>query len=353
MAKKKKRNKFPFILKIFLSILFLLLIIGGYVGYSYYQKIYSPNVKLGNNKTFLYIPTGSDFNDLVSILNREQLIVDMASFEWLAEYKNYKDHVKPGRYKIKNNMSNNELVNLLRSGEQEPVNLVIRGYRLKEELAGKIGANLEADSSSIMELLNSRAFAESYGFTPNNVLVMIIPNTYEFLWNTSPDEFFKRMAKEYKTFWTDERKDKAHEAGLTQTDVSILASIVQQESWKTDEMPVIAGVYINRLHKGMLLQADPTVVYAVGDFSLRRVLKKHLQFDSPYNTYLYEGLPPGPICIPWPKSIDAVLNYSKHQYIYFCAKEDFSGYHNFAKTGAEHERNAAKYRQALNKRKIK
>jgi UPF0755 protein len=161
------------------------------------------------------------------------------------------------------------------------------------------------------------------------------------------------MAKEYKAFWTEDRKNKAHDAGLTQTEVSVLASIVQQESWKLDEMPTIAGVYINRLNKGMLLQADPTVVYAVGDFSLRRVLKKHLLYESPYNTYLHEGLPPGPICIPGPKCIDAVLNYDKHNYIYFCAKEDFSGYHNFARTGAEHERNAARYRQALNKRKIK
>ena len=353
MAKKKKKSKFSFFIKLFLSIVLLLLIIGGVLGYSYYKKIYTPNVKLAESKSYLYIPTGSNFDDLISILNEEKMIVDMASFEWLAEYKKYKEKVKPGRYRIKNNMSNNELVNLLRSGEQEPIKLVLRSYRLKEELAGKIGANLECDSTSIMELLSSRAFAESYGFNPSTILVMIIPNTYEFYWNTSPDEFFKRMAKEYKAFWTEERKNKAHEAGLTQTEVSILASIVQQESWKTDEMPKIAGVYINRLKKGMLLQADPTVVYAVGDFSLRRVLKKHLAYESPYNTYIHEGLPPGPICIPWPGTIDAVLDYSKHQYIFFCAKEDFSGYHNFAKTNAEHEKNASKYQQALNKRKIK
>ena len=353
MAKKKKKSKVGFILKIFLSIVFLSILIGGYIGYSYYQKIYSPNVKLEQKETYLYIPTGSDYNDLVSILNEKQLIVDIASFEWLAEYKKYKDNIKPGRYKIKNNMSNNELVNLLRSGEQDPIKLVIRGYRTKEELASKVGANLECDSTSIMEMLSSRSFAESYGFNPATILVMVIPNTYEFYWNTSPDDFFKRMAKEYKAFWTEERKQKAHDAGLTQTETSILASIVQQESWKKDEMPVIAGVYINRLNKGMLLQADPTVVFAVGDFTLKRVLKKHLQYESPYNTYLHSGLPPGPICMPWPHTIDAVLNYKKHNYIYFCAKEDFSGYHNFARTGAEHERNAARYRQALNKRKIK
>ena len=181
----------------------------------------------------------------------------------------------------------------------------------------------------------------------------MIPNTYEFNWNTSADEFFARMAKEYKTFWNDERQQKAQNAGMTQTEVSILSSIVQQETYKIDEMPEVAGVYINRLKKGMRLQADPTVIYAVGDFTLKRVLKKHLETDSPYNTYLYAGLPPGPICIPWPKTLDAVLNYKKHQYMYFCAKEDFSGYHNFAKTLNEHEKNATRYRNALNKRKIK
>ena len=327
--------------------------IGGVLGYSYYQKIYSPNVKLNNTNTYLYIPTGSNFDDVISILNREKIVVDISSFEWLSEVKEYKDKVKPGKYRIANNMSNNELVNLLRSGKQEPVKLVLRGYRIKENLASKVGANLESDSASIMELFNSRAFSEKYGFNPENILVMIIPNTYEFNWNTSPEEFFDRMAKEYKSFWTEDRKEKAHNAGLTQADASVLASIVQQETIKTDEMPDVAGVYINRLHKGMRLQADPTVVFAVGDFTLRRVLKKHLAVESPYNTYLHEGLPPGPICIPWPKSIDAVLNYTKHQYLFFCAKEDFSGYHNFARTGAEHERNAARYRQALNKRKIK
>lgn len=353
MAKKNKKSKFSFILKIILSVFFLLLIIGGITGYSYYKKIYYPNIKTKNNKTFLYIPTGSNFNDLLKILSDDSLLLDASSFEWLAEQKNFNNHIKPGKYKLKNKMSNNELINLLRSGKQEPVNLIIRSFRTKEELAGKIGANLEVDSTTIIDLFESESFAEKYGFTKNSILVLIIPNTYEFNWNTSAEDFFSRMAKEYKTYWNDERQQRAKYAGMTQTEVSILASIVQQETYKTDEMPIVAGVYINRLKIGMRLQADPTVIFAIGDFTLKRVLKKHLETCSPYNTYLCAGLPPGPICIPWSKSLDAVLNYTKHKYIYFCAKEDFSGYHNFAKTLNEHEKNADKYRKALNKRKIR
>ena len=353
MAKKKKKSKKRFILKIVLSVFLLLLIVGGITGYSYYKKIYYPNIKTTNSKIYLYIPTGSNFNDLLKILSENGILSDVSSFEWLAEQKNYTNHIKPGKYKLNNNMSNNELINLLRAGKQEPVNVVIRGFRTKEELAQKIGNNLEADSCSVMDLLNSNSFSNEYGFNKENILVLFIPNTYEFYWNTSAEDFFSRMAKEYKTFWTNERQQQANDARMTQTEVSILASIVQQETYKADEMPVIAGVYVNRLHKGIRLQADPTVIFAVGDYTIRRVLKKHLEYDSPYNTYLHEGLPPGPICIPWQKSIDAVLNYKKHPYIYFCAKEDFSGYHNFAKTGAEHQKNAAKYQNALNKRNIK
>lgn len=215
MAKKKNKSKFGFTLKIILSLFFSLLIIGGITGYSYYKKIYYPNIKTSSNKHFLYIPTGSNFNDLLKILSDNSILLDASSFEWLAEQKNYTNHVKPGKYKIKNDMSNNELINLLRAGLQEPVNLIIRGYRTKEELAGKIGANLEVDSTTIIDSFNSESFAEKYGFTKNSILVLIIPNTYEFNWNTSAEEFFTRMAKEYKTFWNDERQQRANNAGMT------------------------------------------------------------------------------------------------------------------------------------------
>lgn len=351
MYAKKKKKKLIF--KVVAITVLSLIVISVVTGYSYYKKIYYPNVKLNKSINYLYIPTGSNFDDLLKILNDSALLIDNSSFEWLAEQKNFVNHVKPGKYRITNNMSNNELINLLRSGKQEPVNLVISSQRTKEDFVGRVAKNIEADSLSIIELLNSVGFTEKYGFSPENIMVLFIPNTYEFKWNTSADEFIGRMATEYKKFWTENRKELASNAGLTQTDISILASIVQQETYRTDEMPIVAGVYVNRLKKGMLLQADPTVIFAVGDFTIKRVLKKHLEYNSPYNTYKFKGLPPGPICIPKQKSIDAVLNYKKHNYLYFCAKEDFSGYHNFASNGAEHERNAAKYRNELNKRKIK
>jgi UPF0755 protein len=348
-AKKSGRR----IWKIILAIVGVCVIVGGVFGYSYYKKIYYPNISAGGQNEYLLIPTGSSYEDVLNILKKENILLDAGSFEWLAELKKYPSNVHPGRYKIHDGMSNNELVNLLRSGEQEPVDLVIHGVRTKYELAGKIGGVIEADSSEIIELLTNPDVADQYGFNKHNFMVMIIPNTYEFYWNTSGEEFLKRMASEYKAYWNEDRKSKAAHAGLSQSEVAVLASIVQQETVKPAEMPTIAGVYINRLNKGMLLQADPTVVFAVGDFTLKRVLHKHLEYDSPYNTYMYAGLPPGPICLATTITMDAVLNYEKHKYIFFCAKEDFSGYHNFAETNAEHERNARKYREALNKRKIK
>jgi len=214
-------------------------------------------------------------------------------------------------------------------------------------LAGKVAANIEADSTEIAQLLKSPETAQKYGFDERTFMAMFIPNSYEFYWNTSAEQFVERMAKEFKAFWTEERLQKAENIGMTQSQVSTLASIVEVETQQNDEKARVAGVYINRLNLGMLLQADPTVVYAVGDFTLKRVLNKHLEIESPYNTYKYSGLPPGPINIPSISSIDAVLNYEKHNYKFFCAKDDFSGYHVFAVTNAQHEANARKYHKAL------
>jgi UPF0755 protein len=201
-------------------------------------------------------------------------------------------------------------------------------------------------------LLNNKDFLSDYGFSPFTVFSMFIPNTYEFYWNTSAEQFFKRMNKEYEKFWNKNRETKAKEIGLTKFKVVILASIVEQETQRVDESPIVAGVYMNRLKKGMRLQADPTVIYAVGDFSIKRLFKRHLDYDSPYNTYLYKGLPPGPISLPSISSVDGVLNYEKHNYIFFCAKEDFSGYHNFASTFSQHSIYARNYQRALNNRRI-
>jgi len=351
LAKKSKHKK-KVLKKVIIITFTLITIILASIAYSYYNKIYKENVRIDLKDEFVYIPTGSTFDDVVRILTKEHILNDIASFEWLAEIKKYNQNVKPGRYRIRKGMNNNELINLLRSGKQEPVKLSIRGFRNYQVLAGYVSHKLEADSNSICELFEDEMLAQQYGFNEHNFLCIIIPNTYEFYWNTSATEFIERMAKEYKTFWNDERKNKAQQIGLSQTEVAILASIVQLETNKIDEMPDIAGVYINRLKKGMLLQADPTVIYAVGDYSIRRVKQEHLTYDSPYNTYIYKGLPPGPICIAYPHAIDAVLNYKMHNFLYFCAREDFSGYHVFAKTLEEHLNNARKYQSELNKKKI-
>jgi len=249
-------------------------------------------------------------------------------------------------------MNNNELINMLRSGNQAPVNIVLHNIRTKPELASVVQEKLEADSLAVIRLLNNSSYLEDYGLDTETVRAIFIPNTYEFYWNTSAKQFFERMYQEYQKFWTEKKIEKAKKIDLSRLEVITLASIVEEETIKNDERPTIAGVYMNRLRKGMPLQADPTVRYALQDFTIKRILKKHLVIDSPYNTYKNKGLPPGPINMPSIPSINAVLHYEKHDYLFFCAKDDFSGYHAFAKTHAEHVRNARKYQKALNKRKI-
>ena len=316
--------------------------------------MFQPNINISSKQeVYVCIPTGATFEDVLNIFNKNNYLKNQNSFKWLAEKKSYPVKVKPGRYQINANMGNNELINLLRSGKQKPLKLVFNNLRTKEQFAGRISNQIEADSLSIINLLNNKSFLKKYDLTPENVLVMFIPNTYELYWNISAEKFFDRMNHEYKKFWNEERKDKAASIGLTTIEISILASIVQSETNKKDEMSRIAGAYINRLNRGMFLQADPTVVYAWGDFTIKRLLTKHLEINSPYNTYKYSGLPPGPITIPDATTIDKVLNYEKHDYIFFCAREDLSGYHAFAKTLAEHDANARKYQNALNKLNIR
>jgi UPF0755 protein len=262
-------------------------------------------------------------------------------------------NIKPGKYKITKGLSNVDLVRLLRSGKQEPIQLTFQNIRLKTDFAGYIGKNFEIDSLEFLNMLDSIDLVRQYGFDEETIFCMFIPNTYELYWNTSKEKFFDRMQKEYLKFWDAERLNKAKKIGLSPIEVSILASIVDQEALFNKEMNRIAGVYMNRLHRGIKLEADPTVIFANGDFSVKRVLRKLLQKDSPYNTYKYLGLPPGPICMPSVAAIDAVLNFEQHNFIYFCAKEDFSGLHNFASNVTEHEMNARKFQQALNNRGIK
>lgn len=352
MVKKKSKKSNGNWKKVLTVVLVILVCLTGFSAWQFYSMIYTSNVGFTENDKYFYIPTGSEFQQVSNALVQQGIIINQTTFDWVAEQKSYKLNVKPGRYKIEQGMSNNELVNLLRSGEQEPIMVTFNTVRFKEDLAGKVGAFIEADSTEIINLLNDENFVSKYGFNTTTFLTLFLPNTYEFWWNTSAEEFVDRMATEYKRFWTSERKSKANNLGLSQSEVSILASIVQKETNKNDEKPTVAGVYLNRLRKGMLLQADPTLVYANRDFEARRVLNKHKLIDSPYNTYKYKGLPPGPICLPSISSIDAVLNTKSHSYLYFCAKADNSGYHSFASTYSEHLKNAREFQRELNRRKV-
>ncbi|MBI3501343.1 MAG: endolytic transglycosylase MltG [Bacteroidetes bacterium] len=349
---KKKRNIF---LKIILWLLFFLLLTGGTAAYLGYRILYLPNTSSEIKKSqLIFIPTGSAFEQVLDTLRAKKILKHEKNFIWLAQIKKYKDKVKPGRYRILSGMSSNEIINLLRAGLQEPVNLTFTNIRTKEELISHVCKKIEADSVQLTALLNNEQWLkQNLGLKSETVLTLFIPNTYQLNWNTSAKQFVERMQSEYKKFWTEERKKKAKEINLTQTQVSILASIVQAEQLEfPDERPTIAGLYLNRIKSGMELQSDPTVIYALGDFTICRVLDKDKEVDSPYNTYKHAGLPPGPIYIPEISSLDAVLNYQKNDYLYMCAKEDFSGKHNFAKTLKEHNCNAEKYRSALNKQKV-
>ena len=349
-----KRHKNRSRRKQILITVFIILLLGGMVaGFLGYRTIYSPNVWLnGNPSVAINIKSGSNWEDVKQLLYENGTIIHRASFEWLALLMKYPDHIKPGHYVLKEGMSNKQIITKLRAKQQDPVNLFFNNIRIKEELAGHISEQLETDSVSILKLLNDADYLQKFGFTPNNIMSMFIPNTYQVYWDISAEKFMEKMNKEYKTFWNEKRKARLNEIRLTELQAISLASIVEKETNQNDEKPDVAGVYMNRLRDGWLLQADPTLVYALGDFSIKRVLNVYKTIDSPYNTYKYFGLPPGPICLPSISSIDAVLNYRQHKYMYFCAREDFSGYHNFAVTLNEHLLNASKYQQALNQKGI-
>ncbi len=325
------------------------------MAYELYLRVYEPNIVLPQNvnEKYIYIPTGADFNKVIQILSESGLLINANSFEWLATTKKYTTNIKPGRYRINRNLNNNELINLLRSGKQIPIQVTFNNLRNKEQFSGKIANQIEADSADLLSFIIDTSFLNSNGFSAENMICLFVPNTYEFYWNTSSEQFVERMQEEYEAFWNVDRKTKAKKIKLTPFQVVALASIVEKEqNIKKDERPEIAGLYLNRIKKKMKLESDPTLIFALGDFTIKRVLNKDKKVDSPYNTYIHKGLPPGPICIPSINAVDAVLNASEHEYIFMCAKEDFSGYHNFAKTYVKHRINARKYHKAMNKRKI-
>ena len=346
--KSKKRVRITVLL-----VLGILLVFALAFGYWLYKTVMSPNVQTaGGKEVVIYIPTDSDFAKVESIISEAGFLVKEKSFHWVAQQKKYPENIHPGRYVVKDGMSNNQLVNMLRGGLQSPVKVTFNNIRDVDMLAGRIADQIEADSTSISNLLHNQQYINQLGFNSATIPALFLPDTYEFYWTTDAEGFVSRMFQEYNKFWNDERKQQAAAKGLTPIQVSTLASIVNKETNMSDEMPRVAGVYLNRLNNNWLLQADPTLVFAWKDFSIRRVLDSHKEIESPYNTYKYIGLPPGPICIPSLAAIKAVLNAEEHHYFYFCAREDFSGYHNFAKTLAEHNRNAAKYQQALNQKGI-
>jgi UPF0755 protein len=302
--------------------------------------------------SYVLVHTGTSYSELLDQLAKENVISNSLSFDWVARAMKLDHSVKPGRYRIRDKMSNRELVTLLRSGRQEPVDLVLRPFNNLPALASFIGRNLEADSNEFLRLIQSDSLLKATGFSSETIMAMFIPNTYTFYWNSSAAAVVRRLNKEYNNFWTVEKRLMADSIHLNPVQVSTLASIVEKETQKRDEMPVVAGVYINRLRSGQMLQADPTVIFAAARPGVHRVTEELLRIESPYNTYLHKGLPPGPICIPSVAAIESVLNYNRHKYIYFCAKEDLSGYHNFACSWQEHLQNARKYQRMLNSRKI-
>ena len=339
--------------KFILTIVALGVLIGAYMSWDYYQRIFAPNVVLDDSSKEFFIPSNAEYSYVIRSLISKGVISDSASFDWVAQRKNYPDLVKAGRYLILDGMNNNQLVNLLRSGDQKSIQLIIRSVRTKSELASNISRYIEADSASLISLLTNDAFCAQYGFNTTTIFTMFLPNTYEFYWNTTAEEFVVRMAREYKRFWNEDRVAKAKALNLSQSEVTTLASIVQSEqAAKKDERPIVAGLYLNRLRKGMRLESDPTLIHVIGDFTIKRGLNIHKEINSPYNTYRNAGLPPGPILLPEIESIDAVLNASTHNYLFMCAKEDFSGYHNFSSSYREHVNNAKRYQRELNRRKI-
>jgi len=337
--------------KVILFILLIAIVVGGAIAYTFYQRVYAINSNIIESKS-LYIKTGTGYDALLTQLIAEDIIVKKNTFDWVAKKMNLPNKVNAGHYIIEPNLDNRALVSHLRSGKQEPVKLVFNVERSIADLAGTVAPQIEADSLSILNYIMDSTFLQANQLDSNSIMTAFIPNTYEFYWNTNAKQFTNKMLKASNQFWNKDRKAKAEKLGLNTKEVIAIASIVQQESNKQDEMPDIAGVYLNRVEKGWKLQADPTVKFAMGDFSIRRILNKHLKYDNPYNTYMYEGIPPGPICMPEPTTIDAVLNANEHDYMYFCAKDDFSGYHALAKTLKQHNINARNYQKALNRKKI-
>ena len=327
-----------------------LIAVGTLAVLNFYGTFYYNNVKEGDKPHEVRVYRNFTYDQLVDAVLQTGAIDNETTFLRTARFMKLRENFRPGLYRLKPGMGNKALVRMLAKGWQQPVRLVIPGYyRSLDRFADFLGEQLEAGREAFATVLDDPASAARYGFDPQNFIGMFIPNTYEVWWTVTPGEFLDRMHTEYEKFWSGERDEKARNIGLTRQEVTTLASIVIEETKYGPEMPRVAGVYMNRLQKDMLLQADPTVIFAVGEPGLKRVLNRHLETDSPYNTYKYAGLPPGPITMPPVAAIDAVLDYEHHDYLYFCAKDTFDGQHAFARTLSAHNENARRYQRALSR----
>ena len=351
MVKRSSKSNFKKYLYITLTIVCVFL---ATAAWKIYEDVLSPNVNITANETaYLYVHTGQDFETLAKDIEGKNVLRNIDALKRLIKLFGYESRIKPGKYRLTYDMGNLQIIRMIVAGKQEAFDINFKYAERKQDLAAFWGNQLEADSIDILKILNDSSFAAKFELTTENMITIFIPNKYNFYWNTTAFKLVNRMLDEYDDFWDSTRINKANKLGLTKPQVSIFASIVQKETHNIDEMPIVAGVYYNRFKKGLLFQADPTIIYAMNDKSIRRVAGKMLDVESPYNTYKYKGLPPGPICVPSVQAIDAVLNMKQHKFIYFCAKEDFSGYHNFAETFAQHQINAQKFQHELNKRGIR
>jgi UPF0755 protein len=331
--------------KIIITVLLTLFIAGAAAAFYIYRMFTTPVSVCADYR--IYITSGYTQDSVLARIQESDPDASTRALCYLLQHRDYNAHIRTGCYTVRSGATPSQVAGMLQGGAQTPVKLTINSTRTVGQMARAISGQLMLDSTQIASRLSSTSLLDSLGYTPATVFCMIIPNTYEVYWNISADALISRLVKERDRFWTDQRKARAREIGLTEQQVVTLASIVEEETAKPDEMPIVAGLYLNRLNRKMPLQADPTVIFALGGERPKRVLKKHLEVDSPYNTYKYPGLPPAPIRFVSTRSIDAVLNHSTHNYLYMCAKEDFSGYHNFTSSLSQHNANAARYQRAL------
>lgn len=337
---------------ILIGTLIVVLLLGGAGAATVYHYFFSRPFQL-TETAYIYIDRDDNIDSVYQKITLIGQPKQMFGFEYQAEKNGYAQHIRTGRYAIKPGDNMRYLYRRLAMGYQTPVKLTVGSVRTLDRIARNTGRQLMIDSIEVARLMADTAYIRSIGYSKETLPALFIPNTYEVYWDMSAEDFINRMVKEHKAFWNEKRMQQAQAIGLTPTEVSTLASIVEEETANQAEKPVVAGLYINRLKRGMLLQADPTVKFSMQDFGLKRILFKHLEVDSPYNTYKYAGLPPGPIRVPSFQGLESVLNYTKHNYLYMCAKEDFSGTHNFATNSAQHAANARRYQQALNRRGIR